>query len=268
MVRTVSDRCPSRHLGFTGIGRVTSVMSRRDQRGLVGTAARAWRVGVPPDSVGVGVLRMAAWQAGCAGPEGRLLHPLTMRPEPAYATPWNRVDVHDTGVLHGVSAGRLSRDLIGHRFNAPEGHGKWLLARADGPTVLLHFGMTGELVFCPEADPPDPHDRVVFTTDRRHREGSSVWDDIGAPSSCTGLRRRGLSGDRTRPDRQSTPAPLPASVQEKLLPTLRELWSYRGNSESSDWVRRAVGRQTLMTSSPDSCEMPARPGPCHDRCTP
>ncbi|WP_030934256.1 Fpg/Nei family DNA glycosylase [Streptomyces sp. NRRL B-24720] len=78
----------------------------------------------------------------------------------------NRVDVHDTGVLHGVSAGRLSRDLEGHRFTAPERHGKWLLARTDGPTVLLHFGMTGELVFCPEADPPDPHDRVVFTLGR------------------------------------------------------------------------------------------------------
>ncbi|WP_327420367.1 Fpg/Nei family DNA glycosylase [Streptomyces sp. NBC_01527] len=78
----------------------------------------------------------------------------------------NRVDVHDTGVLHGVSAGQLSRDLEGHRFTAPERHGKWLLARTDGPTVLLHFGMTGELVFCPEADPPDPHDRVAFTLGR------------------------------------------------------------------------------------------------------
>ncbi|MEU8836632.1 hypothetical protein [Streptomyces sp900116325] len=55
----------------------------------------------------------------------------------------NRVDVHDMGVLHGVSAGRLSRDLVGHRFNAPEGQGKWLLARADGLTVLLRFGVTG-----------------------------------------------------------------------------------------------------------------------------
>ncbi|MDX2729750.1 hypothetical protein PV320_13990 [Streptomyces sp. PA03-2a] len=137
----------------------------------------------------------------------------------------NRVDVHDMGVLHGVSAGRLSRDLVGHRFNAPEGQGKWLLARAAGLTVLLRFGVTGELDFRPEADPPDPHDRVVFTTDRRHREGSSVWDDIGDSSSCTGIRRRGLSRDRTRPDRQSTPAPLLASAQAKLLPALRELWS-------------------------------------------
>lgn len=52
-------------------------------RGLVETAARDWRAGNPPDPVGVGVLRMAAWQAGASGLEGRLLHPATMRPEPA-----------------------------------------------------------------------------------------------------------------------------------------------------------------------------------------
>lgn len=83
MVRTLPARCPSRHLDFTGIGCVTSVMSGNNQRGLVETAARAWCVGDPPDPVGVGVLRVAARQAGRAGLEGRLLHPLTMRPEPA-----------------------------------------------------------------------------------------------------------------------------------------------------------------------------------------
>lgn len=82
MVRTLPARCPSRHLGITGIGCVASVMSHSNQRGLVETA-RAWRAGDPPDPVGVGVLRIAAWQAGRAGLEGRLLHPRTMRPEPA-----------------------------------------------------------------------------------------------------------------------------------------------------------------------------------------
>ncbi|MFF0066613.1 Fpg/Nei family DNA glycosylase [Streptomyces sp. NPDC005279] len=96
-----------------------------------------------------------------------------------------RVYVHDAGVLHGVSAARLSRDLEGHRFTAPERHGKWLLARTDGPTVLLHFGMTGELVCCREADPPDPHDRIVFTVgrdqlryrDQRKLQGLWLADD-------------------------------------------------------------------------------------------
>ncbi|MFE3518597.1 glutamate--cysteine ligase [Streptomyces sp. NPDC059166] len=52
-------------------------------RGLVETAARAWKAGEPPSAVPVGVLRMSAWQAARSGLDGRLLHPLTMRPEPA-----------------------------------------------------------------------------------------------------------------------------------------------------------------------------------------
>ncbi|MGW1315220.1 glutamate--cysteine ligase 2 [Streptomyces sp. NPDC002426] len=52
-------------------------------RGLVETAARAWRAGEPPEPVPVSALRMAAWQAARSGTGGRLLHPLTLRPEPA-----------------------------------------------------------------------------------------------------------------------------------------------------------------------------------------
>ncbi|WP_331749600.1 glutamate--cysteine ligase (plasmid) [Streptomyces sp. NBC_00984] len=52
-------------------------------RGLVETAAREWRAGDPPDPAGAGILRMAAWQASRSGLEGQLLHPRTMRPEPA-----------------------------------------------------------------------------------------------------------------------------------------------------------------------------------------
>ncbi|WP_119287689.1 glutamate--cysteine ligase [Streptomyces sp. YIM 130001] len=52
-------------------------------RGLVETAAREWRSGGEPAPFGSAVLRMAAWQAGRTGLEDRLLHPHTMRPEPA-----------------------------------------------------------------------------------------------------------------------------------------------------------------------------------------
>jgi formamidopyrimidine-DNA glycosylase len=99
-----------------------------------------------------------------------------------------RVEVYDAGILHGVSAGRLSRDLEGRRFAEPGRHGKWLLARTDGPTVLLHFGMTGQLVCCREKDPSDPHDRVVFTVgrdqlryrDMRKLQGIWLADDSDA----------------------------------------------------------------------------------------
>jgi formamidopyrimidine-DNA glycosylase len=73
------------------------------------------------------------------------------------------VDVRDPGVLHGVSAHRLRTALEGRRFTEPERHGKWLLAHTGGPTLLLHFGMTGSLVGARGDDPVEPHDRVLFT---------------------------------------------------------------------------------------------------------
>ncbi|ALC24905.1 Fpg/Nei family DNA glycosylase [Streptomyces pristinaespiralis] len=77
-----------------------------------------------------------------------------------------RVEVHDAGVLHGVTVARLGRALQGRRFAEPARHGKWLLARTDGPTLMMHFGMTGQLVCCRAGDPPDPHDRVVLALGR------------------------------------------------------------------------------------------------------
>jgi formamidopyrimidine-DNA glycosylase len=74
-----------------------------------------------------------------------------------------RVDVRDTGVLHGVSGRRLRDALEGRRFTWAERHGKWLLARTGGPTVMLHFGMTGQLLCARPDDAVEPHDRVLFT---------------------------------------------------------------------------------------------------------
>jgi formamidopyrimidine-DNA glycosylase len=81
-----------------------------------------------------------------------------------------RVDVRDAGVLHGVSARRLREALEGRRFGRAERHGKWLLARTDdGPTLMLHFGMTGRLVCGRPDDEVEAHDRVLFTVDGGRR---------------------------------------------------------------------------------------------------
>jgi formamidopyrimidine-DNA glycosylase len=82
-----------------------------------------------------------------------------------------RVDVRDAGVLHGVSTPGLRAALEGRRFAEPERHGKWLLARTDGggPTLMLHFGMTGLLV-CGDADTEaGAYDRVLFTLEDGRR---------------------------------------------------------------------------------------------------
>ncbi|MGW0363033.1 glutamate--cysteine ligase [Streptomyces sp. NPDC002990] len=47
-------------------------------RGLVETAARAWRDGEPPARISTSMLRLASWRAGRSGLDGPLLHPETM----------------------------------------------------------------------------------------------------------------------------------------------------------------------------------------------
>ncbi|MFG2951886.1 glutamate--cysteine ligase 2 [Streptomyces adustus] len=61
----------------------TGVLVAALARGLVETAARDWRAGVPPPDHGVSLLRLAGWQAAKSGLERDLLDPVTMRPRPA-----------------------------------------------------------------------------------------------------------------------------------------------------------------------------------------
>ncbi|MEV4440165.1 glutamate--cysteine ligase [Streptomyces sp. NPDC049577] len=52
-------------------------------RGLVDTAARDWRAGLPPEPVSVGLLRLAMWRAAKSGVTDELVHPLEWTPAPA-----------------------------------------------------------------------------------------------------------------------------------------------------------------------------------------
>ena len=75
-----------------------------------------------------------------------------------------RVEVSDAGILRGVTAGDLDAELRDHRFSAPGRHGKWLIAGTSGPTVLMHFGMTGGLRWVNLGAPGGRFDRVSFVT--------------------------------------------------------------------------------------------------------
>ncbi|MCP9959990.1 glutamate--cysteine ligase 2 [Streptomyces sudanensis] len=63
----------------------TTVLLATLIRGLVDTAAREWRDGMPPPRHGVALLRLASWRAARSGLEDELIHPETMRPAPAEA---------------------------------------------------------------------------------------------------------------------------------------------------------------------------------------
>jgi carboxylate-amine ligase len=52
-------------------------------RGLVETAAREWRQGIPPRPMPAAMLRLAYWRASRFGMDGNLLHPISDKPQDA-----------------------------------------------------------------------------------------------------------------------------------------------------------------------------------------
>jgi formamidopyrimidine-DNA glycosylase len=91
------------------------------------------------------------------------------------------VDVLDPAIVRNAAAGDVGRALAGRRFEEPGRHGKWLVCPAEGPVLLFHFGMTGDLVW--SGDEPDRHrhDRLVLVFDggelryRNMRRLGGVW---------------------------------------------------------------------------------------------
>jgi formamidopyrimidine-DNA glycosylase len=75
------------------------------------------------------------------------------------------VSVADAGVLRNRSARSFEEQLAGRRLGRPTRKGKWLRIPTDGPELLFHFGMTGELAWRAVGE-PHPHDRVELVLDR------------------------------------------------------------------------------------------------------
>lgn len=74
-----------------------------------------------------------------------------------------RVEVPAPAIVRNRSAQALGRSLAGRRFERPDRHGKWMIAATDGPTMLLHFGMTGGLHWSGrDGETRHRHDRLIF----------------------------------------------------------------------------------------------------------
>jgi formamidopyrimidine-DNA glycosylase len=89
--------------------------------------------------------------------------------------------VTDPGILRNATAPELDRALRGHRFDQPRRRGKWLIAGTDGPALLLHFGMTGDISWAPDRSGRHRHDRMIVLLDRGElryrdmRKFGGVW---------------------------------------------------------------------------------------------
>lgn len=118
-----------------------------------------------------------------------------------------QVRIADPQVLRDVSARGLRETLVGRRFGEPERHGKWLVVPlSGGPVLLLHFGMTGSLVWECAGTPRHRHDRVTFVlTDgelryRDMRKLRGIW--LAADRGTAGELLGGLGPDALTIDRQ------------------------------------------------------------------
>lgn len=78
------------------------------------------------------------------------------------------VAIQDEGVIRAPSSKQFAKALKGRTFYHPRRQGKWLIAPTDGPALLLHFGMTGSLVWDESCEAPPHFQRVaiMFETGR------------------------------------------------------------------------------------------------------
>jgi formamidopyrimidine-DNA glycosylase len=75
------------------------------------------------------------------------------------------VVVPDATIVRNASPDALDQALRDHRFAEPERLGKWLICWTDGPALLLHFGMTGDLIWSGDEPERHRHDRVILVLD-------------------------------------------------------------------------------------------------------
>ena len=88
----------------------------------------------------------------------------------------------DPTIVRNTTPRSLDRALRGRTFEDPDRHGKWLICRTDGPTLLVHFGMTGDLIWSEGEPEPHRHDRLTIRFDdgrelryRNMRKLGGVW---------------------------------------------------------------------------------------------
>lgn len=71
----------------------------------------------------------------------------------------------DPTIVRNATPQALRQALRGHTFVDPDRHGKWLICRTEGPALLLHFGMTGDLIWSGEEPESHRHDRLTIGLD-------------------------------------------------------------------------------------------------------
>ena len=106
------------------------------------------------------------------------------RRELADALPGRRirhVRVRDAGILRNTTPQEIRRRLEGHRFRAPRRHGKWLVLPTDGPTLLIHSGMTGRPYYAADGTERVGYERLELSLDRGELRYADLRKSAGGP---------------------------------------------------------------------------------------
>lgn len=75
------------------------------------------------------------------------------------------VHVLDAGVLRNATPRSFAQRLSGRQFTTPDRHGKWLLLPTDGPTLVVHSGMTGHPFWAASGEDAEEYLRVRIELD-------------------------------------------------------------------------------------------------------
>jgi formamidopyrimidine-DNA glycosylase len=88
----------------------------------------------------------------------------------------------DPTIVRNATPRSLAGALRGRTFEQPGRHGKWLIAWTDGPALLIHFGMTGDLISSQDEAERHRHDRMILELSdgqelryRNMRKLGGVW---------------------------------------------------------------------------------------------
>jgi formamidopyrimidine-DNA glycosylase len=139
------------------------------------------------------------------------------------------VDRHFTSVtvsrqsLRRRWARKWTGQVQGRTIRAVQRRGKWILIDLDGPWLVIHLGMTGQLTVVPAAAPVTNHTHLIFTLDDRDRQ--LRFRDVRRFGSATLFADR-QAVDTFFDETGLGPEPFalePASWRDSLLRTSRSL---------------------------------------------
>ena len=167
-----------------------------------------------------------------------------------------RVEVREPRLRWPVAADFGAR-VEGHRISALGRRAKYLLARFDRGTVLIHLGMAGSLRLVPAGGPAGVHDHVDWRLDdgqclRYHdprRFGAMLWWD-GAPAAHPLLAHlgpepfsRGFHGDWLHARSRGRRAAVKSFIMDgRIVAGIGNIYANEALFEAGIHPARAAGR--------------------------